>query len=338
MPAEFERGFSVREAMWHGLGVVPGEYPGRDEAMTLAGHRWTVDRRPLGLLPEGTDLGTAPDGSRIASGPVRVIEGHDALVRSDTGAVLSVMRPTYEVVQNDELWDLLDALVGDPRVRYETAGTLREGRTVWAMARVEGDWRVPGDESPLVPYLTVVNWHDGTGALRALRNGVRVVCMNTVNMALAESERAGRQWTFRHTGDVLDRIDEARAAIDGIAATADEFVALATDLTKLKVKDEGRRLFLERFGPTRIDDLATDRAAANAEDARRAVLSILNGETGTLTAAQGATAYGLFEAGVEYLDHVRPARSPSSRFQRALIEPSDDKAHVLGLAREAARV
>ena len=338
MPANFDAGFSVREKMWHGLGEVLADYPGRDEAVRIAGHDWTLDRRPVAVLPSGSDLGETESGDRIARGPVAILDGWDALVRSDTDDVLHVARGSYEVVQNATMWDVLDALVDDPRVRYETAGTLRGGRLVWAMARVDGEWVVKGDTSPVVPFLTVVNYHDGSGAFRAMRNGVRVVCQNTVDMALAEAAGLGSLWTFRHSANVLDRIDEARAAIDGIVAAADAFVALGNELARQRIKPEGRALFLERFIPSPEAALVTERAAANIAEAREAVAAILDGETGTVTAKQGRTAYGLFEAGVEYLDHIRPARDAESRFGRAIIKPSRRKAHVLDLAREAARV
>ena len=336
MTANFTDGFSVREVMWHGLGEVLADYPGREEAFAKSGQAWTVERIPLGLLPVGTDVGELSDGSRIARGPVEVLNGWDALVRSDNGVVLSVQRPSYEVVQNDTLWDLVDGLVADPRVKYETAGVLGEGRRVWVMAKVEGDWRVGGDDSPLVPFLVVTTAHDASGATKALRTGVRVVCQNTLDLAIATSR--GHDWTFRHTGSVLDRIAEARAAVDGLVAAADAFVDLGNELLAKKVSDAGRRLFLERFIPSPNEALITDRSLANIEQARTAVRAILNGDTGTVTPEQGATAYGLFEAGVEYLDHLRPARSDESRFKRALIEPGKEKVHVLKLAREAATV
>jgi phage/plasmid-like protein (TIGR03299 family) len=338
MTANFEAGFSVREVMWHGLGEVLADYPGREAAFAASGQDWTVERIPLGLLPVGTDVGELSDGSRIARGPVHVINDWEARVRSDTGVVLTVQRPSFVEVQNETVWDLVDGLVADPRVKYETAGVLGEGRCIWVLAKVEGDWRVGGDDSPFVPYLAVANWHDGTGSLRAMRTGVRIVCQNTLNLAITDSRRSGHEWTFRHTGSVLDRIEEARAAVDGLVTAADAFVDLGNELLAKKVSDAGRRLFLERFIPSPNEALVTDRALANIEAARMAVRSILDGDTGTVTPEQGATAYGLFEAGVEYLDHLRPARSQESRFRRALIEPGKEKVHVLALAREAAKV
>lgn len=338
MPANFSAGFSVREVMWHGLGEVLADYPGREAAFAASGQDWTVERIPLGLLPVGTDVGELSDGSRIARGPVQVIDGWEARVRSDTGVVLTVQRPSFVEVQNETVWDLVDALVGDPRVKYETAGVLGEGRCVWVLAKVEGDWRVGGNDSPLIPFLGVANWHDGTGSLKVARTAVRWVCQNTVDLGIAQARTSGNLWEFRHTGSVLDRIEEARAAVDGIVAEADAFVDLGTELLRKKVSDAGRRLFLERFIPSPNEALVTDRAMANIEAARVAVRAILNGETGTVTPEQGATAYGLFEAGVEYLDHLRPARSVESRFKRALIEPGKEKVHVLALAREAAKV
>ena len=275
-----------------------------------------------------------PDGSRVARGPVEMVEGYDALVRSDSGAILHVAKPTYEVVQNDTLWDVLDALVAEPDVKYETAGVLREGRTVWAMARVEGEWAVKGD-SPIVPFVTVVNWHDGTGAFRAMRNGVRIVCQNTLNLAMRSS---AAQYSFRHSANVLDRIEQAKAVLQGTRQEVERFVELGNELLTMPVAEAGRRRFLEEFIPSPPEALVTDRALANITAARQAVRSILDGDTGTVTPAQGVTAYGLFEAGVEYLDHIRPARDAASRFNRAMIEPGAEKGHVLDLAKEAARV
>jgi len=327
MPAYFDAGFSVREPMWHGLGEIVQEYPGRERAMQLAGHDFTVVEHQI---HKGHQIvGGEPAPAALFAGPT--VPGWKALVNGNTGAVLNIARDSYTVVQNSTLWDIVDAIVDQPNVRYETAGILRDGAVLWVLAWLDEPQTVTGDDSPIYPFVIVSTTHDGSGATDAAAVSVRVVCWNTFSAATEESKRSGRRFTFRHTANVMERIQDARLALQGIRLDNLEFLALSEELVQLKATPAARELFLTEFIPTPPEALISDRVAANIDEARAAVRSILDGPT----VAEGVrdTAYGLFQGGIEYLDHYRRAKSPETRFGRTILRQEKAKDKLVSLVR-----
>ena len=159
-----------------------------------------------------------------------------ANVRTDTRAVLGVVGRRYRVFQNREAFDFMDALVGDRLALYETAGSLHGGRRVWMMARIPKEYRA-GSDDLIQPYVLLTNTHDGSQALRMIPTTVRVVCQNTLNLALRGAGTDGL--SISHHPRLESRIAEARAKLGIIAARFDTFddelhAMLAKDLTVTK--------------------------------------------------------------------------------------------------------
>lgn len=297
--------------------------------MQLAGHDFTVVEHQI--LKAGELVNGEPTGIPQFNPPVA---GWKALVNDQNEAVLSVVRNSYTVVQNSTLWDIVDAIVDQPNVRYETAGILRDGAVLWVLAWLDEPQTVTGDDSPIYPFVIVSTTHDGSGATAAAAVSVRVVCWNTFQAATTESKRSGRRFTFRHTANVMDRIQDAKLALQGIRLDNLEFLALSEELVELKVTPEARELFLTEFVPTPPEALISDRVASNIDEARAAVRSVLDGPT----IADGIrdTAYGLFQGGIEYLDHYRRAQSPETRFGRTILHQERVKDKLVSLVRSVA--
>ena len=331
MSHEFESGFSVRQPAWHGLAQVLAEYPGREEAMRIAGHNWQVIERPVFMTE--AELIREADGALIGW-PVGIVPtelpGFKALVRSDTGNVLSVMNSSYKVVQNSRIWDIVDAMIGLPNVKYETAGVLQHGRVLWVLARLDEPARVPGDNTEIRPYVCVSTTHDGFGALLAQATSVRVICMNTFKQADLNSRATGTRFTFRHSKNVDTRIEEAKAALGLVRKDFAEFMKLSRELAEMPVTDDGVKDFLSQFIPNPPVDICTDRVMKNITDAREKVNAILLGQT--IPEAHKRTAYGLFQAGVEYLDHIRGFRTPETYFRRCVLDAETMKGRLVKLA------
>ncbi|WP_417746696.1 DUF932 domain-containing protein [Rosistilla oblonga] len=132
----------------------------------------------------------------------RIIEGHSTTVRMDTGAHLGVVSDKYRVVQNAEGFRFLDNLLKDGVLRFESAGALRGGRSVWALARMPSvDTIAEGDT--VRRYCLWLNSHDGTGAIYAIPTSVRCVCANTIAVAI-QGQRG-----IRHTGRINAKLQQA---------------------------------------------------------------------------------------------------------------------------------
>ena len=173
MAANVETMFYVREKPWHGLGTCVEEAPTSADALRLAGLDWEVKQRNIQVC----------GGAKI--------ENFKANVRSSDGAVLGVVSDRYQIVQNAEAFSFTDELIGGD-VRYETAGSLQNGKKIWLLARMPAQ-KIVGDD--VEPYLCFSNTHDGSGSIRVCMTPIRVVCNNTLNLAL---NSAVRSWSTKH--------------------------------------------------------------------------------------------------------------------------------------------
>ena len=189
MPANVESMFYVRETPWHGLGINVDEALNSSEALVMGGLDWTVSQKNV-----FTD-----DGNLIPK--------YKANIRESDDKVLGVVTDRYRVVQNSEAFAFTDTLLGSG-VRYETAGSLQEGKKVWLLAKLPNDYIICGDE--ISPYLVFSNCHDGTGAIKICMTPIRVVCANTLNMALHDAKRL---WTTIHTGNMSTKLGEAQKTL-----------------------------------------------------------------------------------------------------------------------------
>lgn len=324
MSHEFESGFVVRNPAWHGLADVLDEHVSSwDEARELAGLDWDVVEVPVyGKYRPNTDHPYYKE-----------IDGYKMIVRSDNGNVLNIANDTYTPFSNADIGPLVEAIADQPDVRYETVGSLKEGRVVWAQLRLTEPLQIAGDNSPIHTFASVVNSHDGSMALAAQSGNVRIVCMNTVKAAERESQTKNTRFTFRHTGTINDRVEEAKRVVRGMKSEREDYEEWAKNLLGIHVTEEQRELFITEFIPEPTAAVVSDRVMANIQDARNTVRGYLNSRT-----CEGInhTAYGLVQAGIEYLDHGRGYQSQETHFTRSYLKREPLKRKMEKIAREVA--
>ena len=231
MSANVETMMYTREKPWHGLGTRVEEAPTSADALRLSGLDWSVEQR---------DVLDGVDGC--------VIPGYKANVRDSDGKVLGIVGSRYKVVQNAEAFAFTDSLIGG-EVHYETAGSLLGGKKVWLLAKLP-DTEICGDKTE--PYMAFTNTHDGTGAVRVCMTPVRVVCNNTLNLALNTAKRA---WSVRHTGDISAKLEEARQCLDLATKYMNDLAVEAERLANITVSDERLRKILDELFPA-ADDMS----------------------------------------------------------------------------------
>ncbi|MDY5578332.1 MAG: DUF932 domain-containing protein [Lachnospiraceae bacterium] len=189
MSAQVESMFYVRNTPWHGLGTRVEEALSAMEALQKAGLDWRVIQKPLETF----------DGIHVP--------GYAANVRETDQKVLGVVSTQYSVVQNEDAFAFTNEMLGKG-VRYETAGSLAGGRRVWILAKLPNQYIVKGDR--ISPYLVFSNTHDGSGSIKVALTPIRVVCNNTLCLALNTAQRS---WSTKHTGDIGGRLEDAKETL-----------------------------------------------------------------------------------------------------------------------------
>lgn len=276
-------------APWHGIGVaVPREVTSVD-ALRLASLDWPVATVPL--LAESNGPGTPGDG----------VEGWRAVIRLSDRKPLGVVGERYRPIQNSEAFGFFDAIVGTGEAIYHTAGSLDGGRKVWILAKLPGEIRVAGDDVT-EKYLLLTNSHDGSTALRMFFTPVRVVCQNTLNLALREG--AGEGVSIRHTTSATVKLEQAREALGIAVRYYDRFGEQAAQLAAARYEDRQLAELTEELFPAMEDELSTRRLKA-----REKVIELF--EYGKGHEGIRGSAWAALNAVAEYADHHRSARGSS---------------------------
>ncbi len=286
MAANVETMFYTREVPWHGLGTRVEDSPSSEDALKLAGLDWDVIPKPL--FTEG------------ASDP---IEGFVANVRSTDNTVLGVVSEKYKAVQNKTAFAFTDALVGTGEVRYETAGALAGGRKVWMLAKLTGTTKILGDQ--VDPYLLFSNNHEGTGAIRVAVTPIRVVCQNTLNIALRNANRA---WSTKHMGDMDTKLREAERTLNMSRMYMAQLAEEADLLSQYTLRKDQIELILDALFP--IEDDATDRVKATREQSKDEILTLVN--TSDLQKFGKNNAWAFVNGVTDWAAHRKPLRNTSS--------------------------
>lgn len=239
--------FSVgRKTSWDGLGKSIAEAPNSADAIRLAGIDWTVEQKPI-FLEDGTH-----------------IKGAFANVRSSDNKPLGIVGDRYKIVQNTDAFTFTDALLGEG-VRYETAGSLKGGKIIWLLARMPEDFTILGDK--VAPYLVFTNTHDGTGAVKVTLTSVRIICSNTLNMALRNAKRV---WSAKHTGSITNKLDDAIETLQLAENYIKEQQNTFEELYKVKLNEFTLHRALNNIIP--ITETMTDRQKQNQEAIREDIL------------------------------------------------------------------
>ena len=239
MAANVESMFYVRETPWHGLGVRVAEAPDSREALEAAGLNWKVLQEPV-HTKEGA-----------------IIPGYCANVRDQDQRVLGIVSQRYKIIQNQEAFAFTDELL-EEGVRYETAGSLQGGRKVWLLARLPHEYIITGDR--ISPYLVFSNTHDGSGAVKAAITPIRVVCNNTLNLALSTAKRS---WSMVHTGNIQGKLKEAQETL----LLAQRYMdCLGKEFEALRKKKLSEAQILEYIGQLLpVEETATDLQVKNGK-------------------------------------------------------------------------
>lgn len=254
-----------KQAAWHGLGAVIDDDISAVQAAVQFGLTWPVEEWRLTAHDQNSnaleylaksladgDIERARDMLAQYRCDALEVTTHKANVRvereTDIVEILGIVGADYQVCQNRELAEFTDALAQTGQVVIESAGSIRGGKRVWFLARGES-FQIGGADE-VFPYILVSNAHDGSMRIRVTPTTVRVVCSNTLHMVIPRTEGDTgacdcAAWSITHSGQLANKLDEAKSAIRQYEAIKARNVELFNKLAAVQID---RQTALKVFG------------------------------------------------------------------------------------------
>tara|TARA_B100000902_G_scaffold227942_1_gene216393 strand:- start:2275 stop:3237 length:963 start_codon:yes stop_codon:yes gene_type:complete len=297
MPHAVETMFSANVPAWHQLGVVTKGALTSAEAIKKAGLDWTVTLRPMVTFdPENGQAGfiEVPD--------------HYASVRDSDMSVLGVVGNRYVPIQNMECFDFMDTVVDDSDAMYETAGSLHNGRIVWMLLNLNKSVQV--DEDVTHNYLLLTNSHDGSSSLKGLTTPIRVVCANTLRMALGDMRNS---FSFRHTKNLQGKVAQARSILTQSYKYVDAFQLEMEKLLDTEVTNDRFREIMDTVLPIPEPTTENIKAVTRVSNIRGEITSLFNKPE---FETQRNTAWALINATSNYEQWKASIRGKTSRSEK----------------------
>jgi len=263
MPHEIETMFSARIPAWHKLGTVTEGALNSADAIVQAGLDWTVSTRGLMAYETG---GLTTDFKSLVEVP-----DYYATVRDTDDSVLGVVGRRYTPIQNLECFNFMDTVVDDSDAYYETAGSLYGGKVVWMLLNLNKPAQV--DEDITHNYLLLTNSHDGSSSLKGLTTPIRVVCANTLRLAI-NGQRNG--FSYRHTTNLKGKVAQAKATLDLSYAYVDEFQVEMERLLDTEVTNEKFNEIMDKLMPIPEPTVDNVKAVTRVTNQRGGIEKLFN--------------------------------------------------------------
>jgi phage/plasmid-like protein (TIGR03299 family) len=289
----------VGESPWHGLGEKIDPESSIEKWIDAAHLNWQILRHPV-CYNFKDELRKIPD--------------RHVLIRSDTGAALSVVSDSYCIVQPKEVIEFYRDLVDGSSFAIETAGALDEGRKVWALARSNYYYEFIHKDR-IDAYLLLATSCDKSLATTLVFTSIRVVCQNTLQFAMDDIKGKSPAKCLKITHDKSFNSDEAKKQLDLIGTSWASFIEKVNILAERDVDDRERdRFFEELFLIGKKDDKKLPKKAIPEIQTLKS--AFVNGKGQELPATKNK-AWGLVNAVSLYVDHQRKNGTQSERLNSA---------------------
>jgi phage/plasmid-like protein (TIGR03299 family) len=291
------------EKPWHGIGTYVQDAPTSEDALRIAHLDWSVIQEPIFAAK-------------------KEVPGYFANVRSDTQETLGIVQGRYQIQQNAESFDFVDEIINNSQgvqARYETAGSLFNGRRVFLLVRLPEE-TILGDKIENFLYFT--NSHDGSSPVMAGISNVRVVCNNTLQLAINKAERT---WKARHTSSMNSKAELAAynlgLAVKYVSSINEEAEAMAA-------KKVSKNNFIKLFKPALVKSGSSEKSADTIVER---IIDIANRKKDLVDFKN--TGWGWYQAVADLSSNTKPLRMTENYEINKLVDFFDGN-KTLGLAQK----
>jgi phage/plasmid-like protein (TIGR03299 family) len=289
--------FSAVTKGWHQLGQTTEAKVTAAEAIKVAKLDWEVEQVPCLHQGLNGDLLQVPDNYIVR--------------RKDTLAPLSVMSSRYTPIQNQEVFDFADSIIGEGQAVWDTAGSLAGGRKIFMQVELEGKLFLRSNpDDTTVKKILFISSHDGSKALQGMITPIRTVCANTMNAALRNHSNMFKVF---HRKNFADKRNEAAKILELAHAYFDDLQVVMNDLAEQEVTTSYVEGFLGSLLPASKEEVPT-----RTENRRTELSNLFQNGRGN----NGRTKWDLYNAVTEYVDHHSVGRLSTTRTLRS--EASDN--------------
>lgn len=319
----------VGQTPWHTLGQELQPGASIEEWTTNAGLNWDVLRSPVSFQDVRPFCGPLPFGQI----PIQQFPGRDVLYRSDTGAPLGIASKEYKVVQPKEVMKFFDDVVKLGNFQLETAGALSGGKRIWGLARIDDGAPIIGHDI-VRPYLLLTTSFDGTMATMAKLTAIRVVCHNTLSVAVrAESHGGSKPVSAVVKVNHATPFDARSVRMQlGIFAGAFEQWLIQTKLlaTQEIDRETASRMVCDVLKtipiittlPGSLNGMRVTSMNPIDSPAYRRIMTLFDGDAIGSELAQGRTKWQFINSVTQWIDHER-GRNPEGRLNSAWFGPGE---------------
>lgn len=277
----------VGRPAWHNLGQVLDNPATAEEAIQEAGLGWDVEIRPI-FLADGTEI------------PRRF-----ATVRADTNTPLGVVSDRYQVLQNTEVFTFFDSVVERDEAVYHSAGVLGKGERIWVMAKLPEHITISGIDNTNV-YVTLLSGHDGKTGAMAFVHLERIVCNNTLQVALRQGRGMNKFVKFRHGAGIIENIRDGALLLGIINQYREDITDAFSGLAATRVDRHYTKAFVDALFPALPKDVVEKmKRTPSFEIYRGQVLDAIERGAGQDMPTTEGTAFGLFNGVTFFLDNMR---------------------------------
>ncbi len=271
------------EIPWHGLGTRLQKPATSEEAIVAAGLNWEVVKKPVYVKLD----------KRFQ------VKDTFAMVRKDKWQknecdILGVVGKNYTPVQNKDAFNFFDSIVGDKKAIYHTAGSLSDGKIIWILAKLPGYIRVVGNDIS-EKYLLLSNSHDGSSMVQIKFTPIRVVCQNTLTIAMNKGETL----KVKHSRDVKDRLKQASELLGIVNEKYDTIERSFKNMARVQLNEKRLNEYVKTIFPDPVDELQY----ATVDNNREMVRELFEQGLGNNLPGVAGTLWAGYNAVTELIDH-----------------------------------
>lgn len=242
MVAAVETMAYVGQVPWHGLGTKVSNDLSVDEMLEAAGLDWSVQKVPT--FYELNQEGRSTFGAFKTTRTIRYPTHKDALIRTSDNQILSMVSGRWEPCQNAEAFTIFEEFVDRNELEMHTAGSLQGGKIVWGLVKMKEQF-VLFDNDVTEQYLLLVNPHEYGKAIHVRNTPIRVVCNNTLSLALSGDASISANQTHRSTFDA----DAMKESIGIATLQLQKYADIARFIGSKRFNEDGVQAYFDEVFP-----------------------------------------------------------------------------------------